>query len=110
MPFLTTAISYATSTAVLCTASLVAGVLFSQKIKDWVSGTSAEFRSAMAGVEAKAKADVKAAVADVFSKIVPVPPPVPAPAPPAQVQVPPVTATVTPVPAPAAPAPEAPHA
>jgi hypothetical protein len=83
MPFLTTAISYATSTAVLCTASLVAGVLFSQKIKDWVSGTSAEFRSAMASVEAKAKADVKAAVADVFSKIVPVPPPAPAPAPPA---------------------------
>jgi hypothetical protein len=98
MEVVRTALAYATSTAVLCTACLVAGVVFSQKIKDWVSGTSAEFRSAMNSVETKAKSDVKAAVADVFAKIVPAPV-----APPEKPAV--VTAAVTP-----APAPEAPHA
>lgn len=97
MEFLSTAFTYATSTTVLCTASLVAGVVFAQKIKDWVTGTSKEFRAAMASVEDKAKADVKAAVADVFAKIIPAPEPPPAPAAP-------VAPNVVPL-APAAPAP-----
>lgn len=83
------ALTYITSPIILLVTGLVAGVVFSQKIKDWVSGTSAEFRSAMASVEAKAKADVKAAVTDVFAKIVPPPAALNPAAPPA------VTATVT---------------
>lgn len=66
-------LSYLTNPIVLAVEGLIVGVLFSQKIKDWVSGTSAEFRVAMTSVETKAKSDVKVAVADVFSKIVPVP-------------------------------------
>jgi hypothetical protein len=67
-----TILAYATNTAVLCVASLVVGVVFGPKIKDFVTGAPAGFRSAMNSIEAKAKADAKAAVADVFAKITPV--------------------------------------
>lgn len=83
-----TAMSYIENAFVTGAIGLVIGVLFGQKIKDWLSGVPADFRAAMVNVEAKAKTDVSAAIADVFSKINPVavkppvaPAPVPAPAP-----------------------------
>lgn len=74
---------------------VVLGIVFGQKIKDFVTGVPSEFRSAMSSVETKAKADVSAAVADVFAKIVPATAKPVAPVAPA---------------APAAPTPEAPVA
>ncbi len=64
-------LAYATNTVVLCVASLVAGVVFGQKIKDYISGVPSGFRTAMKSVETKAKADAQAAIADVFAKITP---------------------------------------
>jgi hypothetical protein len=78
-----TILAYATNTVVLCVACLVAGVVFSQKIKDYISGAPAGFRSAMNSIETKAKADAQAAVADVFAKIAPAPEKPVAPAAPA---------------------------
>lgn len=69
---------------VINVAIFVATLVFSQKIKDFFAGVPNGFRSAMTGVEAKAKADIQAAIADVFSKITPAPAPVvKPPAPPA---------------------------
>jgi len=72
---------------------VVVGTLLSTKIKDFVTGVPKDFRSAMSSVEAKAKADVKAATADVFAKIVPTP--VKPAAPVAPVVVAPVTVAAT---------------
>lgn len=78
-------LAYATNTVVLCAACSVATLVFSQKIKDYIAGVPSGFRAAMTSVEDKAKADARAAVADVFSKLTPAAakaPPVPqAPAP-----------------------------
>ena len=68
-----TVLQYATSTVVLCAAAFVAGVILSQKVKDYVANVPSGFRAAMNGVEAKAKADVQSAIADVFAKIAPAP-------------------------------------
>lgn len=79
-----TAMSYIENAFVTGAIGLVCGILFGQKIKDWLSGVPADFRTAMQNVEVKAKADVSAAVADVFARINPVavkPPVAPAPAP-----------------------------
>lgn len=88
-----TILAYLSNAFVAGAIGLVAGVVFSQKIKDYITGAPAGFRVAMNGVEAKAKADVAAATADIFAKFAPKPV---------------VTATVNPAPAPApAPTPAA---
>lgn len=63
--------AYLVNPLIAAVIGLVLGTLFSQKIKDFISGVPSEFRSAMSSVEAKAKADVSAATADVFAKFVP---------------------------------------
>ena len=70
---LSTVLQVATSTVVLCAAAFVAGVVLSQKVKDYVANVPSGFRNAMNSVEAKAKADVQSAIADVFAKINPAP-------------------------------------
>jgi hypothetical protein len=83
---LNTVFEYATSTGVLCAASFVAGGLLWPKLKDKVAGVPTGFRTAMDNVEARAKADVQAAISDVFGKLAPaapVPPPAPVVAAPA---------------------------
>lgn len=92
-----TFLGYLENSLVVGSICLVLGVVFSQKIKDWLLGVPTDFRKAMVNVEAKAKADVQAAISDVFAKINP-----PALKPPAP-------AAIVPVPVPA-PAPEAPKA
>lgn len=78
--------AYVTNPIIAGVIGLVLGALFGTKIKDFLTGIPSDFRSAMNTVEAKAKADVKAATADVFAKIVPAAPKVVAPpAPPAPV-------------------------
>jgi hypothetical protein len=78
--------AYVTNPVIAGVIGLVLGALFGTKIKDFLTGIPSEFRTAMNTVEAKAKADVKAATADVFSKLVPAAPKVVAPAaPPAPV-------------------------
>lgn len=89
-----TLLGYLDSAMISGAICLVAGVIFSQKIKDFITGVPAGFRSAMTSVEAKAKADVQSAIADVFSKLTPVATKAPAPPPAPVVQ--------------AAPAPDAP--
>lgn len=78
-----TLLAYATNTVVVGAVCLVLGVVFGQKIKDYIVGTPSELRSVMSTLEANTKAEVKAATADVFSKLLPtsVKPAVPAPAP-----------------------------
>jgi hypothetical protein len=81
-----TVLSYLSNAFVAGAIGVVLGMVFGQKIKDFVTGVPSDFRSAMTNLEAKAKADVKAALADVFAKINPVAvkaPAPPAPAPPA---------------------------
>lgn len=68
-----TLLAYATNTAVVGVAGLVVGVIFSQRIKDYLSGVPTGFRTAMTAVEAKAKADAQAAIADVFARFTPSP-------------------------------------
>lgn len=85
---LNTLMEYATSTIVLCAVSFVAGGILWPKVKDKLTGVPSGFRAAMNTVEAKAKADVQAAVADVFAKINPAPAAPPAPPAPAPVPVP----------------------
>ena len=75
---LNTVLAYASSTTVLCAVSFVAGGYLWPKLIDKIQGVPAGFRAAMNTVEAKAKADVNAAIADVFGKIVPVAPVAPA--------------------------------
>jgi hypothetical protein len=75
-------------------ASLVAGVIFSQKIKDWVSGIPGDVRSALKGVEADTVAKIAAARASVLVQL-PAPAPAKAPLPAA------VTLTIKPAAAPA---------
>jgi hypothetical protein len=70
---LSTVFSIATSTVVLCLVSLAIGVAFSQKIKDYFAHVPAGLRATMNSVEAKAKQDIAAAVADIFAKIAPAP-------------------------------------
>lgn len=70
---LNTFLDYATSTVVLCAAAFVAGGFLWPKLVDKLEGVPSGFRSAMNTVEAKAKADVQAAIADVFAKITPAP-------------------------------------
>jgi hypothetical protein len=94
---LSTLMEYATSTVVLCAVSFVAGGILWPKLKDKVAGVPAGFRSAMDNLEARAKADVQAAVADVFNKLSPAPVVQVAPT---AVQAPP--AAPAPAPAPAA--------
>lgn len=97
-----TVLAYATNGVVVGTVGLTLGVVFGQKIKDFLSGVPAEARTAAEALATKTKNDLKtalsAAKADVLSKITPVAvkPPVP-------------VAPVAPIaPAPVAPAPVAP--
>lgn len=81
-----TAIDYLSNAFVAGAIGLVCGVIFSQKIKDWITGVPADFRTLMKSVEADVKTKAAAAVADVFAKVAPVAvkppaPPVPPPAP-----------------------------
>jgi hypothetical protein len=69
----TTFLEYATSTVVLCAVSFVAGGLLWPTVKDKIAGVPAGFRANMNTLEAKAKADVHKAIADVFAKINPAP-------------------------------------
>jgi hypothetical protein len=88
-------LEYFNLTLVASFATFVVGVVFSQKIKDWVSGVPAEVRAAMKGVEAAALGNVKVAQASVLAQLKTALPPLPT-----------VTAAVTaPVVAPVAPAP-----
>ena len=80
-----TVLAYITNTFVVGAVCLVLGVVFSQKIKDYIAGVPAGFRTAMNTVEANAKTEVKTAIANVLAKHSP------------------VTATVNPAPAPASP-------
>jgi hypothetical protein len=80
-----TVLAYLTNTIVVGAICLVAGVILSQKIKDYITGAPAGFRSAMNNVEAHAKVELQVAMADVFAKFTPA-------------VTKPVTATVTPAP------------
>ena len=70
--------------------AFVAGVVLSQKVKDWIAGVPASLRSELNTLETSVKAQVKTAqaavVADVKSKVV-IPVPVLATAKPATVAV-----------------------
>jgi hypothetical protein len=79
-------LAYFNVTLVSVTAAFVAGVLFSTKIKDFANGVPSDLRTALGSVESKAKADLKAASADVVAKIAPATKPavVAAPAPAAE--------------------------
>lgn len=90
-----TILAYATNTFVLCALSLVAGVVFSQKIKDSFAGIDSETRSAIKSLEGTVQSKLAEAKAKVLAEIVP---PVAAPV------VPPAVAPVAPVAPPAAPA------
>lgn len=70
---LSTVFAYASSTSVLCAVSFVAGGYLWPKVVDKLEGVPAGFRTAMNNVEAKAKADVSAAIAEVFGKLAPAP-------------------------------------
>lgn len=74
---LSTVLTYATSTSVLCAVAFVAGGYLWPKLVDKLEGVPAGFRTAMDSVEAKAKADVQAAIADVFGKLTPAAPAAP---------------------------------
>jgi uncharacterized membrane protein len=65
--------AYVTNPVIAGVIGIVLGTMFGTRIKDFITGVPSEFRSAMSAVESKAKADVKAATADVFSKLVPAP-------------------------------------
>jgi hypothetical protein len=101
-----TALGYLDNSLICGAIGLVVGIIFSQKIKDFVTGVPSGFRTAMANVETQAKADISAAIADVFSKITPVTakPPAPPAVPVAPVVVAPVVAVPAGGPAPAQPA------
>lgn len=58
---------------IVAAVSLLAGVLFSTKIKDWFKGIPASLRSALNGVEQDTLAKVKAAQAQIVSTL-PAPP------------------------------------
>lgn len=98
----TTALEYLSNTFVVAAISLVVGVVFSQKVKDYLMGIPADVRTALNGVEAKVKQDLAAVRSDVLQKlpVVLTPKTALAPAPAAA----PIAA------APAAPAPAAPAA
>ena len=107
-------LAYVDLTIVGYVAVFVATLVFSQKIKDFLSGVPADMRSGFSSLEASVKADVKSYQAAVIAKLTPPPPqpvaPAPAPAP-APVQVITPAASISPAaPAPvaAAPAPVAP--
>lgn len=51
-------------------AAFLAGVLFSQKIKDWFKGIPSEVRATLNGVETSAVGTIKRAQSDVLSKII----------------------------------------
>lgn len=101
---LSTALSYLNTAAVAGALCLVVGIVFSQKIKDFFSGVPTELRTALSGVETKAKADIKNATSDVLRGL-----PVPAPAAPAAPVAPPAPVVAAPA-APVAPPPAAPAA
>lgn len=100
-----TVLSYLENAIVTGCIGLVCGMVFGPKIKDWLSGVPADLRTALNGVEAKAKADIAAATSKVVTAL-PAPPPVAKPAAPSPVAVP----VAQQVPVPSAPAPAAPHA
>lgn len=84
-------------------AAFIAGVVFSQKVKDWFKGIPSELRSALKNVETDTLSKIKAAQATVLAEL---------PKPPAAKTAAPATAApVIPAPAPvaaaAAPAPAA---
>jgi len=54
--------------------ALIAGVLFSTKIKDWFKGIPSQLRAALNNVEADALAKVRGAQADVLAQIAPAAP------------------------------------
>jgi hypothetical protein len=60
----------------------VCGVVFSQKIKDWVRGVPSDLRTALGGVETNALGAVKAAQMKVLAEIGAAVPAVKPPAPP----------------------------
>ncbi|MDE2104540.1 MAG: hypothetical protein KGL39_45315 [Patescibacteria group bacterium] len=63
--------AYATNTFVVGAACFVAGVIFSQKVKDWLFGVPAAFRASMKSLETTIETEVNAATADVFAKFSP---------------------------------------
>lgn len=88
-------------------ATFIAGVVFSQKVKDWFSGVPSDVRSALKTVEASALGNLKDARNTVLSQIVTALPHVASAASedkvapkPAQVQVPPAPLVSAPAPAP----------
>lgn len=82
-------LAYFSNAVVVGAICLTVGVIFSQRIKDYINGTPAGFRTAMNAAEAAAKQEVQRAIQNVFAR---------------------VTATVTPAPQPVAPQPVAPVA
>lgn len=75
-------------------AALIAGVVFSQKIKDWIAGVPGDVRAALKGVEADTVAKIAAARASVLVQL-------PAPAPAKAPLQPTITLTAKPAEAPA---------
>ena len=69
---MSTILAYATNTVVVGAACFVVGVLFSQKVKDWVFGVPSTFRASMKSLEGTIESEVNAATADVFAKFAPV--------------------------------------
>lgn len=102
---MSTFLDYATNAFVTGAIGLTLGILFGQKIKDFVMGIPSDVRSTADGLVSKVKADLAAARLDVISKYVPVAvkptAPVAPAAPPAPVVAPPAATAPA---APAAPA------
>lgn len=56
---------------ILCSAAtFIVGVIFSQKVKDWLAGVPSDLRSALKSVEADVLGKLKLAQADVVGKLI----------------------------------------
>lgn len=94
---MSTILAYASNIFVACTIAFVAGVILSQKVKDWLAGVPTDLRTGLKGVEKRVIQEAQAArmriIAElplpVAAKVAPVDPVLqPAPLAPAPVLVP----------------------
>lgn len=98
---MSTVIDYLSNAFVAAAIGLTLGILFGQKIKDFVTGVPADVRATSEALITKVKADLNTARLDVLAKFVPAATK-PVPAPPAPVLVPVPVPAATPPAAPAA--------
>lgn len=58
---MSTILAYASNIFVVCTIAFVAGVILSQKVKDWLAGVPADLRTGLKGVEKRVIQEAQAA-------------------------------------------------